>query len=447
MWTAAGQRVTAQPGFMPDASPEIREIYRRHARGNSLFRNRGDGTFEDVTLAAGAEFGRWAWSSDAFDFDSDGWQDLYVVNGMFTRDGRRAVRRRGQLLLAPGGGAVAAGRARPGTPYDDGWRATNRLLVSDGAQAQHERNVLLRNDGQGGFDDVSGTVGLDLDQDGRAFAVFDYDGDGDPDLVLLAPRSSPQLRLFRNDFAGGPRRARAAADRDEEQPRRHRRARDGRRPTRCAPTRVLMAGSGFVSQHSKELLFGLGRSTRIAKVTITWPSGLRPDAARRAARPPRVRRGGQGRRAQPSRSGRPARRRLLRPRRSPRPLRPRPASGCTSRSRRPTSRCATSTGRSARSRGWRAGPRWSSSGRRGRRPRSRRFGAGAPARGARGRGRLRPRRLASTRARTRPRSRGRRAAPACRSRSRAKKWRAPRTSSTATCSTAARTCSCPRCSW
>ena len=85
MWTAAGLRVTALPGFMPQAPPEVRELYRRHARGNSLFRNRGDGTFEDVTLKAGAEFGRWAWSSDALDFDNDGWQDLYVVNGMFTR--------------------------------------------------------------------------------------------------------------------------------------------------------------------------------------------------------------------------------------------------------------------------------------------------------------------------------------------------------------------------
>ena len=53
MWTAAGQRVTAQPGFKPDAPAEIRDIYRRHVRGNSLFRNRGDGTFEDVTLEIG----------------------------------------------------------------------------------------------------------------------------------------------------------------------------------------------------------------------------------------------------------------------------------------------------------------------------------------------------------------------------------------------------------
>ena len=108
MWTAAGQRVTAAKGFKPDASPEIREIYRRHARGNSLFRNRGDGTFEDVTLKARAEFGRWAWSSDAFDFDNDGWEDLYVANGMFTRDADEPCSRRRQLFLAPGGRAVAA---------------------------------------------------------------------------------------------------------------------------------------------------------------------------------------------------------------------------------------------------------------------------------------------------------------------------------------------------
>jgi len=272
MWTAAGQRVTAQPGFKRDASPEIREIYRRHARGNSLFRNRGDGTFEDVTLRAGAEFGRWAWSSDAFDFDSDGWEDLYVANGMFTRSDddpsidvdsffwRQVV-------------AQSPLTRKAGTPYDDGWRATNRLLVSNGAQAQHERNVLLRNNGRGGFDDVSGTVGLDIDQDGRSFAVLDYDGDGDPDVVLLAPRSSPQLRLFRNDFAGGHaslvlRLTGTKSNRDAVG------ARVTVQTDQVRATRVLMAGSGFLSQHSKELSFGLGKSQRIVKVTIVWPSGV-----------------------------------------------------------------------------------------------------------------------------------------------------------------------------
>ena len=272
MWTAAGQRVTSEPGFKPDAPSNIREIYRHHVRGNSLFHNQGNGTFADVTLQAGAEFGRWAWSSDAFDFDNDGWQDLYIVNGMFTRDDEEPSVDVDSFFWRQ---VVAQSplERKPGTPYDDGWRATNRLLVSNGAQAQHERNVLLRNNGHGGFDEVSGTAGLDVDQDGRSFAVFDYDGDGDADVVLMAPRSSPQLRLFRNDYSAGN--ASVAinligtkSNRDAI----------GARVTvetdQIKATRVLMAGSGFLSQHSKQLLFGLGKSQRINKVTIAWPSGL-----------------------------------------------------------------------------------------------------------------------------------------------------------------------------
>ena len=272
MWTAAGQRVTAAPGFKADASPEIKAIYRRHARGNSLFRNRGDGAFEDVTLEAGAEFGRWAWSSDAFDFDNDGWEDLYVANGMFTRDADEPGTDVDSFFWRQ---VVAQSplKRTPGTSYDDGWRATNRLLVSDGAQAQHERNVLLRNDGHGRFDEVSGTSGVGVDQDGRAFSVFDYDQDGDADIVLMAPRSSPQLRLFRNDFVSGNaaialRLTGTKSNRDAV----------GARVTvetdLSRTTRVVKAGSGFLSQHSKELLLGLGMSRRIVKVTITWPSGL-----------------------------------------------------------------------------------------------------------------------------------------------------------------------------
>jgi Flp pilus assembly protein TadD/peroxiredoxin len=272
MWTSAGQRVTAAQGFKPEASPEIKEIYRRHARGNSLFQNRGDGTFEDVTLKAGAEFGRWAWSSDAFDFDNDGWEDLYVANGMFTRDADEPSIDVDSFFWRQVVAQSPLTRT-PGTPYDDGWRATNRLLVSDGAQAQHERNVLLRNDGHGKFDEISGASGLGVDQDGRAFSVFDYDADGDADVILMAPRSSPQLRLFRNDFAAGNaaialRMTGTKSNRDAVGARVTVETDQGR------ITRIVKAGSGFLSQHSKELLFGLGKSRRIVKVTIVWPSGL-----------------------------------------------------------------------------------------------------------------------------------------------------------------------------
>src|SRR4051812_46456557 len=110
MWSAPGLRITAAPTFMPDAPPEVRGFYRHHVGGNSLLQNRGDGHFEDRTLDAHAEMGRWAWSSDAFDFDSDGWDDLYIVNGMLTRApavaaGSESAR---DAVAASGGGASRA---------------------------------------------------------------------------------------------------------------------------------------------------------------------------------------------------------------------------------------------------------------------------------------------------------------------------------------------------
>jgi Flp pilus assembly protein TadD len=268
MWSASGLRVTSAPTFMPEAPSDVRALYRRHARGNSLFRNLGGGRFEDRTLEARAEMGRWAWSSDALDFDSDGWEDLYVVNGMLTRgEGRgdldgffwRQVVARSPLARIKG------------TPYDDAWRAINQLLIH-GSIASRQRNVFLRNDSQGGFDDVSGAVGLDFDQDGRSFAVLDIDRDGDPDLAAMAARQTPQLRLFRNEFA--PRGAALAIRLAGTQSNRDA---IGARVTveteRLRRTRIVQAGSGFLSQHSKELLFGLGSSERVVRLGITWPSG------------------------------------------------------------------------------------------------------------------------------------------------------------------------------
>ena len=84
MWSSAGQRVTAQPDFQRAAERDTLELYRRHARGNSLFRSRGDGTFHEVLDAGDTAMGRWAWSCDALDFDNDGFQDLYVANGQIT---------------------------------------------------------------------------------------------------------------------------------------------------------------------------------------------------------------------------------------------------------------------------------------------------------------------------------------------------------------------------
>jgi tetratricopeptide (TPR) repeat protein len=280
MWSAPGLRVTSAPTFMPDATPEVRALYRRHVRGNSLLRNLGNGRFEDKTVEAHAAMGRWAWSSDAIDVDNDGWEDLYIVNGMLTRDAPAARARtdarasREDDLEGFFWRQVVAHSPLtrvPGTPYDDAWRAINQLLIH-GSIASHQRNVFLRNDGHGGFDEISGALGLDLDQDGRSFAVLDIDRDGDQDLVVMAARQAPQLRVFRNDL-GGSNKALAVKLTGTQSNRDAIGARVTVETDRLRLTRIVTAGSGFLSQHSKELVIGLGASERLVKLTIDWPSG------------------------------------------------------------------------------------------------------------------------------------------------------------------------------
>ncbi|NUP97276.1 MAG: VCBS repeat-containing protein [Planctomycetaceae bacterium] len=84
MFSSAGERVAYQRKFLSGADPAVRSGFQRHARGNSLFRNLGDGTFEDVSEACGVTMGRWAWGSIFADLDEDGWPDLVVPNGFVT---------------------------------------------------------------------------------------------------------------------------------------------------------------------------------------------------------------------------------------------------------------------------------------------------------------------------------------------------------------------------
>ena len=86
MFSSAGMRVTGQSEFRADESVEIRNIYRRLAKGNTLFSNNADGTFQETGAAAGVELGRWAWSSVFVDLNNDSWEDLVVANGYITTE-------------------------------------------------------------------------------------------------------------------------------------------------------------------------------------------------------------------------------------------------------------------------------------------------------------------------------------------------------------------------
>ena len=272
MWTAAGERIASQDAFRPNAPADERSMYRKHAMGNSLFENNSNGMFRDATASSGAGVGRWSWSSDAFDFDHDGFPDLYVVNGMLTGPSRGPSQEdlnsffwRQVVDKCPEAGKSSAA-------YEQGWSAINELVRSDGTWSGFERNVFYANNRDGTFSDVSAVVGMDFIEDGRAFALSDLDHDGRLE-VLLKNRNAPQVRVLKNVMKDLPasvsfRLRGTKSNRDAI----------GAAVTietdKGKQTRRLQAGSGFLSQHTKELLFGLGEATRLVNVTVRWPSGL-----------------------------------------------------------------------------------------------------------------------------------------------------------------------------
>jgi len=267
MWTAAGERVSSEPVFKPKSSPEVRRLYRKHAMGNSLLHNRGK-TFDDTTNPSGIGVGRWSWSSDAFDFDHDGFPDLYITNGMVSGPSRQDLNSFFWRQVV----ARSPDEAQASHEYEQGWSAINELIRSDGTWSGYERNVFYANNRDGTFSDVSATVGLDFIEDGRSFALADFDHDGRLE-VFLKNRNAPQLRLLQNVVEESP----PSVSFRLQGTRSNRDAIGALVTIESSPgrqTRTLQAGSGFLSQHSKDVFFGLGETKGPVSASIRWPSGL-----------------------------------------------------------------------------------------------------------------------------------------------------------------------------
>jgi len=259
MWTDAGQRLVQDEHFGP--AQEAPGAYKQHTMGNSLFRNRGDGKFEDVTTQQQVGFGRWAWAADGHDFDNDGHPEIFTTCGMLTNESKtdlgsffwRQVVARSPVM------------ARPSAAYENGWNAINQFIREEFSWNGREPNVLHVKRGDRYFD-FSGVSGLDFSDDSRAFAVTDFDGDGRPDLILKS-RLGPQVRVLRNDCAVGNAIAFVLSGTKSN--------RDGigAKVEVDGQAKWLNAGSGFLSQHSKRLIFGLGSGESAKNVKIIWPSG------------------------------------------------------------------------------------------------------------------------------------------------------------------------------
>ena len=159
---------------------------------------------------------------------------------------------------------------RAASDYESAWRSITALIEAGESWSGNERNLCYLNNRDGTFADISAVTGLDFPDDGRAFAAGDLDGDGDLDLVLKS-RNAPGIRIVRNDWSagnsirvrvrGGPERRSTAGVIATVQS-------DGRRMEKTP-----RIGSGFLTQHSQELHFGLGSADDVEELRVRWPSG------------------------------------------------------------------------------------------------------------------------------------------------------------------------------
>jgi tetratricopeptide (TPR) repeat protein/thiol-disulfide isomerase/thioredoxin len=266
MWEASGMRLTSQMSFLEHMPAKVRDLFRHHAKGNSLFRNLGNGHFEDRSAVAGIEQAGWSWSCHAWDFAHEGRSHLYVATGMISGPSRIDL----ESFFWQQVVSQSPADAYPTVPYELGWNAINELIRSDGTWAGYQRNTFFYNHGDGTFSSIAGALGLDFPEDSRAFALADFDRDGRLEIALKN-RMGPQLRILRCEAKGlgnslALRLRGTKSNRDAIGAVVIIETAEGRQ------MKVLQAGTGFPSQHSKEIFFGIGKAVS-ARAEIRWPNG------------------------------------------------------------------------------------------------------------------------------------------------------------------------------
>ena len=239
--------------------------------GNALYENLGGGRYREVSDALGAE-NYWPWGPSIGDLNADGWDDVFIASGMnfpfrygintlLLNDQGKALRDSEFLLgVEPRSGLPAP---PPGRPQPGGTSTKHPWFELDCSTADREHPLCSNRSGR--FT-VLGNTGT------RSAVIFDLDGDGDLDIVTNEFHDSPQVLV--SDLA-----QRRTVRFVQVKLRGTTSNRDGlgARVEVHAGGRVLArvhdGKSGYLSQSSLPLYFGLGDATKVDRISVRWPSG------------------------------------------------------------------------------------------------------------------------------------------------------------------------------
>ncbi len=233
----------------------------RSIYGNALYRNDGNGAFEEVSDAANVE-NYWPWGLSVADLNADGWQDVVITASMNYpfRYGPNTV-----LLNNRGETFLDAAYLLGVEPRRDGRRAKAWFsLDCSGPDARH-----------GHCKDVEGPLIVHGALGSRASAIFDLDADGDLDIVTsefgdvsqvllsnLAEKRGNALKYINIHLEG------STSNRDGLGAVVHVTTADAR-----TFVQVNDGQSGYLSQSSMPLYFGLGEISAVEEIRVQWPSG------------------------------------------------------------------------------------------------------------------------------------------------------------------------------